>query len=181
MYRILVTGKSSFIGRAFQARCADFPDRYRVDAISLRGSAWRAADFSGYDAVVHAAGIAHVRARDAMEGAYMAVNRDLAVDVAQKAKAAGVSQFLFLSSMLVYGSPAPAGKSRVIDARTAPAPENAYARSKLFAEEGIRALEGDGFRAAILRPPMVYGKGCRGNYQTLAIWARRLPLFPNIE
>lgn len=180
MRRVLVTGTGSFIGGAFRARAALFPGEYEVDVLSLRGEEWRGADFSRYDAVLHVAGLAHVKYDDALRETYMAVNRDLAVRTAEKAKADGCGQFLFLSSMIVYGPPARAGHTRIVGPDTAPAPENAYGESKLQAERGILALADDGFRVAILRLPTVYGKGCRGNYATLSQWAGKLPAFPDI-
>lgn len=179
MRRVLVTGAGSFIGGAFRARMARFSGQYEVDAVSLRGDNWRALDFSAYDAVLHAAGIAHVKYRDGLRDEYMAVNRDLTVAVAEKAKADGCGQFLFLSSMIVYGPAAPAGRTRVVGPDTPPAPENAYGESKLQAERGILALADDHFRVAVLRLPTVYGKGCKGNYKTLSHWAGKLPLFPD--
>jgi UDP-glucose 4-epimerase len=64
---------------------------------------------------------------------------------------------------------------------TPPAPVNAYGKSKLDAEIALRALEDDTFRVAAVRPPMVYGKGCKGNYNTLAALARKLPVFPEFD
>ncbi len=179
MRRVLVTGAGSFIGGAFRARAAQFPGQYQVDAVSLRGEDWRGLDFSVYDAVLHAAGFAHVAYRDGLRDEYMAVNRDLAVAVAQKAKADGCGHFLFLSSMIVYGPAAPAGRTRIVGPDTRPAPENAYGESKLQAEGGILSLADEDFRVAVLRLPTVYGKGCKGNYKTLSRWAKKLPVFPD--
>jgi UDP-glucose 4-epimerase len=150
-----------------------------VDAISLRGEDWRGRDFSAYDAVLHAAGLAHVAYQDELRDQYMAVNRDLAVAVAEKAKADGCGQFLFLSSMIVYGPAAPAGRTRFVGPDTPTAPENAYGESKLQAERGILALADENFRVAVLRLPTVYGRGCKGNYTTLSRWAKKLPVFPD--
>ncbi len=175
-----MTGTGSFIGAAFRAHVLQFPDEYQVDAISLRGDAWRTTDFSNYDAVLHVAGLAHVKYNSAMREAYMSVNRDLAFAAAKKAKADGCRHFLFLSSMIVYGAPARAGHSRIVGPDTPPAPENAYGESKLLAEHDILTLADDRFRVAILRLPTVYGKGCRGNYATLSEWAGKLPFFPDM-
>jgi UDP-glucose 4-epimerase len=177
---VLVTGTGSFIGEAFRKRAALFPGQYEVGVLSLRGEDWRAADFSRYDAVLHVAGLAHVKYNEAMRDRYMAVNRDLAIEAAEKAKADGCVHFLFLSSMIVYGPPARAGHTRTIGPDTLPAPENAYGESKLQAERGILALADENFRVAILRLPTVYGKGCKGSYATLSRWAGKLPAFPDI-
>lgn len=181
MKRILITGKSSFVGGAIRDWLARFPGRYRVEQRSLRGDAWRREGFAGFDCVIHAAGIAHVQPRAGMDDDYFAVNRDLAVEAAQRAKADGVGQFILLSSLIVYGEAAPAGRHRMIDANTKPAPVNAYGQSKLEAEQGVNALAGEGFRVAVLRPPIIYGPGCKGNYNALSRFGRRLPAFPRFD
>ena len=181
MINVLITGGSGFIAGYIRARLEAFPDRYRVSAVSLRGEDWRKSGFSGWDCVVHTAGIAHVKADPSLDDAYYRINRDLALEVARRAKADGVGQFVFLSSINVYGSAAPAGERRVIGPDTNPAPEGAYARAKLEAEEGLARLAQEGFCVATLRLPMVYGRGCKGNYNALSALARRLPVFPRFE
>ena len=92
-----------------------------------------------------------------------------------------MGQFIFMSSMIVYGASGKLGKSRRITADTQPDPENFYGDSKLKAEEGIRALNNETFKVVVLRPPMIYGKGSKGNYPLLAKMAAKLPIFPNIQ
>lgn len=107
---------------------------------------------------------------------YFRVNRDLAYEVAKKAKKEGVSQFIFLSSMSVYGM-----ETGVITRDTVPQPKSLYGKSKLEAEKLIEHLNDQTYKVAILRPPMVYGKGCKGNYPKLAKLAKITPLFPDID
>ena len=144
----------------------------------MRDDSWREHDFSQYDVVLHVAAIAHDRSRRATEDLYYRVNRDLATATAEKAKTEGVRQFIFMSSILVYGS---RGFSQVINEDTPPNPGSVYGESKLQAEEGIRRLESDRFRVVIVRSPMVYGLGCKGNYSRLAKLARLLPVFPDFN
>ena len=181
MISVRITGGSGFIAGAVRARLEAFPARYRVGCVSLRDGEWREAGFSGWDCVVHTAGIAHVKNDPALEGEYLRVNRDLTLEVARRAKADGARQFIFLSSVIVYGDPPPAGERFMIGPDTPPAPANAYGRSKLEAEEGLRALEDETFRVAVLRLPMVFGRGCKGNYNALSAMARKLPAFPRFE
>lgn len=180
MRKLLITGAHSFIGGAVLNRLSG-SDEISAAAVSVRDDAWRQMDFSGYDSILHAAGIAHVSPDPSLDGQYRAVNTRLTADLAAKAKADGVKQFIFLSSMIVFGEAAPAGVRRVITPETAPAPVHTYGQSKLDAEKALRELESDDFRVAILRPPMVYGAGCKGNYNTLARLAARLPIFPEFE
>lgn len=180
MLNLLITGSRGFVGSAVQAHLANDP-AFCVSTLSVRGDSWRDHDFSQYDSILHAAGIAHVISDGSMDAQYDAVNHRLAAEIAAKARVEGVKHFVFLSSMTVFGAAAPVGVRRTIAADTPPAPANAYGQSKLDAENAIRALESDSFRAAILRPPMIYGPGCKGNYVTLAKLAQRLPIFPEFE
>lgn len=178
MTELLLTGASGFIGSNVRAQ---MPDSIRVTPLSVRNDDWRNADFSKFDAVLHAAGIAHVLDGSMMGEAYHEVNCVRTLEIAEKAKKAGVGLFVFLSSIIVFGAPTPAGVHAPITPQTAPNPENAYGKSKLDAENGLRAMEADSFRVAILRLPMVYGRGCKGNYTRLASLARKCPLFPAFD
>ena len=174
--RILITGASSYIGTSFRKWAALHSKKYRVDAISLRDDSWKEKDFSGYDVVLHLAGIAHVKETEELKPLYYKVNCDLAFAVARKAKEDDVKQFIFMSSMSVYGM-----DSGVINKETPLNPKSSYGKSKLSAEKLISCLEDDSFKVAILRPPMIYGEGCKGNYQRLAKFSKNAYLFPEIE
>ena len=90
------------------------------------------------------AGIAHVSTEPKMKDLYYKVNRDLTIEVAKKAKTEGVKQFIFLSSMIVYGDIVK--KNRIIDKNTIPKPKNYYGKSKLEAEKGIKPLANEDFK-----------------------------------
>lgn len=184
MKKILITGAGSYIGTQVEAYLAQWPDRYRVESLDMRGENWKKTSFSGFQVVFHVAGLVHdAKARDdeSQWPRYEAVNTRLALETAQKAKAEGVGQFLFMSTAGVYGIDGKVGKSVVIDKNTPLAPKNNYGRSKLLAEQAIAPLEDEHFKVVILRPPMIYGKGCKGNYVTLAKLAGKLPVFPKVE
>lgn len=176
MKRVLITGKDSYIGESVARWLARFPDKYSTDTIDMRDDSWRGYDFSRYDTVFHVAGIAHVSPRRVPEELYYTVNRDLAIATAIKAQREGVRQFIFMSSFSVFD-----GRVRVISENTVPNPVNAYGKSKLEAELGIRELENSQFKVVIIRSPMVYGKGAKGNYPRLARIARILPVFPDVD
>lgn len=183
MKKILITGKGSYLGNSLKAYLEAFGDCYQVDCLSLRSGDWKEQSFRGYDAVYHTAAIVHQpRSKDAPGelARYRAVNCDLAVDAAKKAKAEGVRQFVFLSTMAVYGLTAAFGKTVTITAQTPTVPKDNYGLSKLEAERALLSLEGPDFRVAILRPPMIYGKDCKGNFRSLVSMARRLPFFPKV-
>ena len=181
MKKILITGAGSYIGCAVEDYLRQWPQDYETHTIDMIGDGWRAASFRGYDAVVHVAGLVHqpkTKNDPAQAEKYDLVNHRLAVETARKAKAEGVKQFLFMSSASVYGLSAPVGKIVMITKDTPLQPVDNYGISKAKAEEGLRLLQDERFKLAILRPPMIYGKGCKGNYQTMAKLARKLPVFP---
>ena len=180
MKRILITGKDSYIGTSFEKWVRQWPEEYPIDTLDTKED-WQSYDFSDYDVVFHVAGIAHVDAKANMEDLYYQVNRDLTIEAAKKAKAEGVKQFIFMSSIIVYGDSSKLGEKRVITKDTIPTPTNFYGNSKLQAEQGIQPLQDEHFKVVILRPPMIYGKGSKGNYPKLARLAQKTPIFPDIE
>ena len=184
MKRILITGAGSFIGMSFERYLTQWPERYSVDTLDMLDENWKEKSFAGYDAVYHVAGIAHSDSgaiSPERAKLYYRVNTDLTVETARKAKQDGAKQFIFMSSAIVYGDSAPVGKDKMITAETVPVPANSYGDSKLQAEKGILPLQDERFKVVILRPPMVYGKGSKGNYPILSKLARKLPLFPMVE
>ena len=183
MKRILITGTNSYLGGRFRQYMEQFPD-YATVSISMRNGSWRGEDFTGFDVVYHVAGLAHSdNGRISPEKAqkYYEINTDLTKELAKKAKREGVKQFIFMSSAIVYGDSAPIGRRRRIDRSTVCTPANCYGDSKLQAELGLRRLENENFRVVILRPPMIYGPGCKGNYLVLSLFAQRLPVFPYVD
>lgn len=183
--KVLVTGAGSYIGESFKKYASDkYENNFEIEEIDMLDGTWRECDFSKYDIVYHVAGIAHAdvgNVSEAVKAKYYAVNTDLAVEVAEKAKRDGVKEFIFMSSMIVYGDSAPYGKEKIINEYTVPSPANFYGDSKLQADVGVRCLADEAFRVIVLRPPMIYGKGSKGNYPALAKLAKKLPVFPNID
>lgn len=184
MKKVLITGANSYIGTAFENWIHENGDPIAAEVQDMMGDGWRDRDFQGYDAIFHVAGIAHAdvgKVTEEQRKLYYAVNTDLAIECAKKAKAEGVKQFIYMSSIIVYGESAHLGKKKVITRDTPLAPANFYGDSKAKAEEGLRRLEDAAFKVVILRPPMIYGKGSKGNYPLLAKMARKLPVFPDVQ
>lgn len=184
MKRLLITGSGSYVGESVRDWLLRQPERYGVETVDMIGDGWRETSFAGFDAVFHVAAIVHQpgsKDDPAQAELYDRVNHRLAVEVARKARAEGVSQFIFMSSESVYGLTAAVGSTVTITGDTPLEPKDNYGISKKKAEEGISALADETFRVAILRPPMIYGKGCKGNYRTLAKLARKLPVFPWVD
>lgn len=183
--KVLITGANSYIGESFEKYVKEhYSQNFEIDTVDMLGDIWREKDFSKYDTVFNVAGIAHADIGNVSEdekNKYYAVNTDLAIATAEKAKADGVKQFVFMSSMIIYGESAPYGKERMITADTRPEPANFYGDSKWQADKGVRSLADDEFNVLVLRPPMIYGKGSKGNYSTLAKLAKKLPVFPDVN
>lgn len=176
MKKVLITGKSSYIGDSVREYLSQEPNQYAVEIKDTIGWNPKPNDFSSFDVVFNVAGIAHIKETRENRNLYYEVNRDLAVKIATAAKEAGVKQFILLSTMSVYG----VVKGRITK-DTPTNPMNAYGRSKVEADEAIERLADDSFKFACLRPPMVYGKGCKGNYQRLREFALKSPLFPEFD
>lgn len=176
MKRILITGAGSYIGTSFEKYLERFGDEYSVDTVDMVDGSWREKSFSGYDAIFHVAGIAHIKETKDNAHIYYEVNRDLVKDVVEKAKSDNVKQFVFLSSMSVYGLT----KGRITE-KTKLNPNTNYGKSKFEAENLIAPLQSEDFNVVILRPPMIYGKDCKGNYRTLRKFALKLKFFPYVK
>ena len=183
--KVLITGAGSYIGESFRSYADEhYARNFTIDVIDMLDPAWKKQNFSSYDIVYHVAGIAHAdigNVSDETKEKYYTVNTDLAIDVARKAKADGVKEFIFMSSIIVYGESVSYGEKWVIDSQTIPTPANFYGDSKLQADIGVRELASDNFKVIVLRPPMIYGKGSRGNYPVLAKLARKLAIFPDVD
>lgn len=177
MKKILITGANSYIGSSFENYLnKNYNNCYQIDTLDMINESWKNFDFSSYDVIYHVAGIAHIKETKDNKDLYYKVNKDLAIEVAKKAKQENVKQFIFLSSMSVYGI-----EKGFITKDTTLNPKSNYAKSKLQAEEVLKSLQTKDFKICIIRPPMVYGKDCKGNFQSLIKFAKKLPIFPKVK
>lgn len=177
MKNILITGAGSYVGESVRRYILAKDSSYQIDAVDTVGDNWKKVDYTKYDVVFHVAGIAHVNADPKMELLYYKVNRDLTIEVAKHAKAAGVKQFIFMSSQIVFHE-SRSLKAEVLTTETKPAPNGFYGDSKLQAENGLHELESEEFKVCILRPCMIYGPNAKGNFPRLAKLACKTPVFP---
>mgnify|MGYP001398935174 CR=1 FL=1 len=175
MKKILITGKSSYIGQSL-IRWLDGNEDYLIDELDVRDNCWKNKCFSEYDVVFNVAGIAHVKPTLDKKDLFFAINKDLAIELAKKAEDEGVKQFIYMSSMNVFGDVA--GR---VTKNTKPRPTSYYGQSKLEADEYVHKLNSEKFKVVSLRPPMVYGNGCKGNYQILSKFAKTSPIFPKYK
>ena len=176
MKNILITGANSYIGTSVEKRLMKEPDKYNVDTLDMQNSDWKEYDFSKYDVVFHVAGIAHIKETRENSHLYFEINRDLALETAKKAKASGIKQFIYLSSMSVYGLDV-----GTIGNDTKPNPISSYGKSKFEAEELLKDLDDENFMVCILRPPMVYGENSPGNLTKLINMVKKIHIFPTLR
>jgi UDP-glucose 4-epimerase len=171
MAKILIIGANSFVGINYR-KFSQFKD---IDEISLRDKRPEDINFSGYDVVLHLAAIVH-QTKKISEKEYLSINRDLCLEVAASAKKNGVRQFVFLSTVKVYGDFCPNHDIR--NENSVCFPDDSYGRSKLAAEIGLRKLEDRDFVISIIRTAIVYGEGVRANMISLIKLIETIPLLP---
>src|SRR5690554_2510305 len=177
MKKILITGSNSYIGKSVIKWLSLYPSDYYVEEISVRDSKWLDYDFSKFDVILHVAGLAHDSKSKKNADLYYKVNRDLALEVAQKAKDCGVKQFIFISSILIYNG----CKEKVITKNTIPKSKGVYSDSKFQADMMLQKLDDVDFKVAIIRAPMIFGPNCKGNFPKLKKLASIIPIFPKIN
>lgn len=178
MKKVLIAGANSYIGTNVEKWLLREPVKYCVETLDMVGTEWKKKEFCGYDVVYYVAGIAHADIGHISEKVikkYYEVNTELTLSVAKKAKSAGVKQFIFMSSRIIYGD------LEHITRKTEPCPANFYGDSKWKADCGVRELADETFKVAVLRPPMIYGKDSKGNYPLMAKMAVKLPVFPKVN
>lgn len=188
MKKILILGANSYIGTSFRKYLTtEYPEQYIVDTVSLRGDAWKSMDWTDHDSVINVTGKAHAditTLSDAEKQEYYTVNCELACEAAQKAITDRVKQYVYFSSIIVYGDSSNSRKPVRITADTQPDPSNFYGDSKWQAEHRLTQLFDaviDDTKLAIIRPPMIYGSGSKGNFQMLKKLAEKLPVFPTYQ
>lgn len=177
MFNILVVGKNSYIGNHIKDWLCKSGSN--VTILDVLDPGWKTYDYSTFDVIVHVAGIVH-RPHCTDWDLYKSVNCDMPISIATMAKKQGVKTYVYFSTMGVYDAHKSL-KGCVVNEKTPLLGEgnSMYGRSKLMAEEGLRLLQDESFNVAIVRPPSVYGKGCKGGYiNGFKKIAQNLPLIP---
>lgn len=168
---VLITGSSGFIGSYFIKNANEFT-YHEIDLLTQEPDK---IDFSNIDSVLHLAAIVH-QTKGVSEEQYFRVNRDLAFEVAKQAKAKGVKQFVFLSTLRVYGKYFP--EAGPWNESSKCKPEDAYGKSKYAAEIDLKKLEDDYFTISIVRTPLVYGENVKANMLSIIKLIDRMTILP---
>lgn len=171
MKKILIYGKGSYIGEHYKDGL--LVAGYSVDMIDSMELKPGEFNVSGYDVVINVVGIAHIKITPDMRDLFFKINTDYAVDLCKLSKEQGVKQYIYMSSMNVYGD-----TDECISSREQEGPKNFYGESKLIADQRIHEMADDNFKVASVRPPVVYGKGCKGNFNPLIKLAKVAFVFP---
>jgi len=169
--KLIITGASGFIGSSYITKNSE----HEIKSICLIKNKLLSLNFKGYDVLIHLAALVH-QMKGAPEAEYFKVNSDLAFETALKAKNEGVKQFIFLSTIKVYGE-STTGRAPFTE-DSACNPQDAYGKSKLDAEKRIMSLADDNFNVAIIRSPLVYGAGVKANMYSLIKLIDKIPFLP---
>ncbi len=168
---IIITGKNGYVAQRLNTFLPD------SETVSVKGLKKEQFTFlESKEIVIHAAALVHKNEKDQTEDAYFEINTNLSYELALRAKQVGVKQFIFLSTMAIYGD-----EEGQITKYTKTNPITWYGKSKLAAEEKILKLQDEYFKVAIVRPPMIYGPSCPGNYAMLRKVSRKSPVFPAVD
>ena len=181
MKKVMLIGIGGYIGGKFTEYINKYYPDWQVDSVDSMDKKWLDADFYGYDAVYNVSGLAHANARQGTNEQYYAVNGQLPIDVATKAKLEGVPLFVQMSSQIVYGDMSGLGEENIITPETIPSEPTIYGKSKMMAERGLQKLVDDTFQVAIMRPPLIYSEYARDNFPRLVNFAKKMPMFPKLK
>jgi len=171
MSKILIAGANSFVGKNYQR----YSNNEAIEEVSLLEQEPEAINYKGYDTILHLVAIVH-QTKTIPESDYFHVNKELAVRTAKAAKEAGVRQFVFLSTVKVYGSFNP--EKGVWNEESVCEPEDAYGKSKYAAEQALKKLEDEHFTVSVIRTPLVYGQDVRANMLSLIKLVEKFPVLP---
>ena len=196
--RILIVGPNSYIARSFSSAAAVRHPDWVLDGLSVRDDRWKTWDYSVYDSVLYCAAVVHRKETPQLTLLSRSLNCDIPVAMAELFRAQSLSaspQFIYLSTMAVFGQEGRLGTTVTIDGSTAPAPKTLYGTTKLAAEQALQAAQAGAatvapgsvssaaarpMALAIFRPPMVYGPDCPGNYQQLKKFVLKFRIFPTL-
>lgn len=174
--KVFITGEKGYISTRLYDELKIKNENYMVYKNSVREETLNQLNFTDIDVVIHLAALVHKKESSYSENQYFNVNTILTEKLAIKAKCEGVKQFIFISTMAVFGK-----QEGSINSQSALVPKTLYGKSKFAAEEILKKLQDEHFKVAIVRPPMIYGPKCPGNYALLSKLSKKTFIFPLVE
>lgn len=169
MSKILITGSNGYLGSSF---INQHKDKHEFEKFSLLNQKLEDINFDNIDIVLHCAALVHQKVEHSYEK-YHDINVEYPVKLAKLAKQNGVKQFVFISTIAVYGE-----EEEKLDENNICNPVTPYGRSKLETEKELLKFSDDSFIVSIIRPPMVYGKNAPGNIDSLVKLVKKSPIIP---
>ena len=169
MKKFLITGSNGYLGSSFISK---YKNKYLFEKFSLLTQKLEDINFDNVDIVLNCAALVHQKVEHSYEK-YHEINVEYPVKLAKLAKQNGVKQFVFISTIAIYGE-----DKEKIDENTTYEPITPYGKSKLEAEKELLELNDDNFVVSIIRPPMIYGKNAPGNIDSLVKLVKKLPVIP---
>ncbi|WP_375724531.1 NAD-dependent epimerase/dehydratase family protein [Arcobacter sp. KX21116] len=170
MKELLITGSSGFIGNYFINK---YKNKYNIKTFSFLKDDINSLDCNGIDIVFHLSALVH-QMGGSSASEYKRVNVTQTLNIAQKAKESGIKQFVFMSTVKVYGEET----TRKYTENTICSPKDEYGKSKFTAELELRKLEDENFKVSIIRTPIVYGYGVKANIKSLVNLTNKVPVLP---
>lgn len=168
--KLLLTGSTGFVGTHFIDK---YKDKYNIQKFSFLNDDFSTLDATGVDVVFHLSALVHQMGGASAEE-YEKVNVTQTLELAEKAKESGVKQFVFMSTVKVYGEET----DDVYTENSECYPEDEYGKSKLKAEQELLKLESEDFVVSIVRTPIVYGYGVKANIKNLVSLVKKVPVLP---
>ena len=170
MIKLLITGSNGFVGNYF---IKDYTSKYNIKTFSFLKDDFNKLDLKDIEIVFHLSALVHQMGGASAEE-YEKVNVTQTLELAIKAKESGVKQFIFMSTVKVYGEEI---ESKYTEDSIC-IPEDEYGKSKLKAEQLLLELEDDSFKVSIIRTPIIYGYGVKANIKNLVSLVNKVPLLP---
>lgn len=167
--KILITGSNGYLGSSF---INSYQNKYDFEKFSLLTQTLEDCNLDSVDTVLHCAALVHQKQEHSYEK-YHEINVVYPVKLARLAKQNGAKQFVFISTVAVYGE-----DEEKLDENTICNPATTYGKSKLEAEKKLLELNDDNFVVSIIRPPMIYGKDAPGNIASLVKLVKKVPIIP---
>ncbi len=170
MINIFVTGAHGFVGTYFIGKYSNI---YNMETFSFQKNNLSNLCLENIQVVLHLSALVHQMGGASLHE-YERINVIQTLDLAKKAKNAGVGHFIFMSTIKVYGEES----HDIYNEQSVCNPQDAYGQSKHKAELELQKLQDESFIVSIIRTPIVYGYGVKANIKSLILLIKKVPILP---